>query len=56
MIAAVAVGAHRDLKAAAALAPAHSAAVMPQRTLDQRLDDAYERYRELVMRLVTTTR
>jgi xylulokinase len=52
MIAAVAVGALRDLPTAAALAPAHSAAVVPQRSLDE----AYERYRELVMRLVTTTR
>ncbi|HEY5947919.1 MAG TPA: FGGY family carbohydrate kinase, partial [Kofleriaceae bacterium] len=51
MIAAVAIGGLPDLHAAAALAPAHSAAVTPQRSLD----DAYERYRDLVMRLVTTT-
>jgi xylulokinase len=51
MIAAVAIGAVPDLAAAAALAPAHNAAVMPQRSLDE----PYERYRELVMRLVTTT-
>jgi xylulokinase len=51
MIAAVAIGASPDLAAAAALAPAHNAAVVPQRSLDE----PYERYRELVMRLVTTT-
>jgi sugar (pentulose or hexulose) kinase len=50
MIAAVAVGALPDLAAAAALAPAHNPAVFPQRSLDE----AYERYRDLVMRLVTT--
>lgn len=44
MIAAVAVGALPDLRAAAALAPPHAAAVSPQRSLD----DAYERYREVV--------
>jgi xylulokinase len=52
MIAAVAIGALPDLAAAAALAPAHKPAVVPQRSLDE----SYERYRELVMRLVTTTR
>lgn len=51
MIAAVAVGALHDLHAAAALAPAHSPAITPQRSLD----DAYERYCDVVMRLVTTT-
>jgi hypothetical protein len=40
-----------DVASAAALAPAHNAAVTPQRSLDE----AYERYRALVMRLVTTT-
>ena len=51
MIAAVAAGGLPDLASAAALAPAHSAATAPQRSLDE----AYERYREVVMRLVTTT-
>ena len=50
MIAAVGAGWLPDLAAAAALAPAHSAATVPQRSLDE----AYERYRDLVMRLVTT--
>lgn len=50
MLAAVAAGWLPDLAAAAALAPAHSAATTPQRSLDE----AYERYRDLVMRLVTT--
>lgn len=49
MIAAVAIGAVPDLRAAAALAPAHSPAVTPQRSLD----DAYARYCDVVMRLVT---
>ena len=40
-----------DLHSAAQLAPAHSAAVLPQRSLDE----PYARYRDLVMRLVTTT-
>lgn len=47
MIAAVAAGALHDLHSAAALAPAHSAAVMPQRSLDE----AYDRYRRLVAQL-----
>ncbi|HEY5926019.1 MAG TPA: FGGY family carbohydrate kinase [Kofleriaceae bacterium] len=51
MLALVAIGALPDVQTAAALAPAHSGAVMPQRSLDE----AYERYRSLVMRLVTTT-
>ncbi len=50
MIAAVAFGALPDLHSAAALAPAHSAAVTPQRSLDE----AYERYCDVVLRLVTT--
>jgi xylulokinase len=49
MLALVAIGALPDLHAAAALAPAHSSAVVPQRSLDE----PYERYRALVMRLVT---
>jgi hypothetical protein len=44
MIAAVAVGTLPDLRAAAALAPPHAAAVLPQRSLDE----AYERYRDVV--------
>lgn len=51
MIAAVAIGALPDLPSAASLAPPRSAAALPQRSLDE----AYERYRDLVMRLVTTT-
>jgi xylulokinase len=51
MLAFVGIGALPDVKSAAALAPAHSGAVTPQRSLDE----AYERYRALVMRLVTTT-
>jgi sugar (pentulose or hexulose) kinase len=47
MIAAVAAGALRDLHSAAALAPAHSAAVIPQRSLDE----PYDRYRRLVSQL-----
>jgi xylulokinase len=50
MIAAVAVGALPDLVTAASLAPPHNPAAEPQRSLDE----AYERYRDVVMRLVTT--
>ncbi len=51
MIAAVAVGAQGSLSSAAALAPAHTPAAVPQRSLVAE----YERYRDVVMRLVTTT-
>jgi xylulokinase len=47
MIAAVAVGLHRDLAAAAALVPPPAARVMPE----NRNDDAYARYRRLVAQL-----
>jgi xylulokinase len=52
MIAAVAIRSLPDLHSAATLALAHSPAVTPQRSLDE----PYARYRDLVMRLVTTTR
>jgi xylulokinase len=49
MIAAVATGALPDLVTAASLAPPHKPAAEPQRSLDE----AYERYCDVVMRLVT---
>lgn len=50
MLAAVSIGAVPDLHSAARLAPPHSPAALPQRSLDE----PYARYRDLVMRLVTS--
>jgi hypothetical protein len=52
MIAAVAIGALPDLRAAAALAPPHAAAVSPHHSLDE----AYERYREVVQSITLRPR